>query len=53
VNAATVVPLYQSIDREQFVLEEETALNVETGVGPMLFRVFKCVDKDGDFALFS
>jgi len=32
VNAATVVPLYQSIDREQFVLEEETALNVETGV---------------------
>jgi len=47
VNAATVVPLYQSIDREQFVLEEETALNVETGVGPMLFRVFKCVDKDG------
>jgi len=25
VNAATVVPLYQSIDREQFVLEEETA----------------------------
>ena len=47
VNAATVVPLYQSIDREQFVLEEETALSVETGVGPMLFRVFKCVDKDG------
>jgi len=37
VNAATVVPLY----------EEETALNVETGVGPMLLKVFKCVDKDG------
>ena len=47
VNAATVVPLYQSIDREQFFLEEEKALKVETGAGPMLFRVFKCVDKDG------
>lgn len=47
VKAATVVPLYQSIDREQFVLEEETALNVETGVGPLFFKVFKYVDKDG------
>jgi len=47
VDTATVIPLYQSVDKEYWNLREDGTLNVETGAGTLIFKVFKCVDQDG------